>query len=161
MLEQSMTADPRNETMPCGIYPEEMDALLRVRKGLAEEGWELDMDKTYSLMPSFCGSVVCLGGNMFAIMNPFVETDGTSIGAYRSDARKRWDSEMDQYVRVNASPALQCLFYPQVRGFYSTITPAEVVQAIDTWIKNGGKISESEWMAITHDRELAMGYKGS
>jgi hypothetical protein len=138
----------------------ELDRLLEVKKNLVDNDWKLSMgsDSPHSGTDSehFCGSVVCLGGNMFALEKPIPTSKDDLI---------IWSSDMSNYVVDTHSAPLYSLFFPY--GYFTSadeddswdqIPEAAVIDAIDIFLVRG-KVRPGDWEKLrqTYGLKLPVG----
>ena len=130
-----------------GIEQWELDRLVEVRDRMVRDGWTLSMgeDAPHGSDDPFCGSVVCLGGNMFALQNPPPSSSSDVFD---------WACGMSEYVLQTHSDPLYGLFFPQSYLYdeewmtsWNRIPESAVVDAIDIFLKKG-RVSSANWKRL-------------
>lgn len=118
------------------LNPEEYEALLLVREGLANGKWKHALKGDKDIACGFnmaqahyekegCGTVACIGGWMAVAMG----MDNMAANAYVGK-HEPWSG------RSSDRPIAR-LFFPPWSSTYENITTEQAVQAIDNFLKEG------------------------
>lgn len=150
-----------------GISPELFEALKRVRYGLANNLMrhvpyedEIEIPRRFNFNMAYsgreaynCGTIACIGGWAYIIMNGTRDHDGT----YKYD-----NKAVSDFVYRPPTPQLRDLFFPGSQNGrdevnwgvnkynYKTITPEQAVKAIDNYLNTG----DANWQEILTDENF-------